>query len=151
MEQLTIAPPLTITSSAFCHYEMIPEKYTSDGENINPPLKIEDIPDGTKSLVLFIYDPDAPIGIWDYWTVWNIPPQKDILENSIPGIQGVNSFQQHHYEGPCPASSIHRYFFKVFALDTVLNLHQNSTRLTVRKAMKDHIIAENKIIGFYTR
>jgi Raf kinase inhibitor-like YbhB/YbcL family protein len=151
MEQSNLTSSLTITSTVFSHFEMIPDKYTSEGENINPPMKIKGIPKGTKSLVLFIYNPNSPIKPWDFWILWNIPPKGEILEDSIPGIQGVNSFQQHGYNGPTSNSSIHSYFFKVFALDTTLSLHQNSTRSIVKRAMQGHVLAENEIIGFYKK
>lgn len=142
---------LKISSSVFADNEMIPKKYTCDGEDINPPLKIEGAPAGTQSMVLIIDDPDAPAGIWDHWVVWNIPPVNKIEENSIPGTQGVNSFKKHSYGGPCPPSGIHRYFFKCYALDSQLELSENSNKRSLEKAMSNHILAKGELIGLYKR
>ncbi len=140
-----------IKSSAFEDNTMIPSKYTCDGENINPELIIENIPQGAKSLALIVDDPDAPMGTWDHWIVWNIPLLNKIGENSVPGIQGLNSWGRNDYGGPCPPSGTHRYFFKLYALDTDLDLDQNSTKSELEKAMSPHIIAKTQIIGLYKR
>jgi len=142
---------LRITSSVFKEHGFIPTKYTCDGEDINPPLKIEDIPEGTQSLTLIVDDPDAPMGTWDHWIVWNIPPKKQVKENSIPGTEGLNDFRKHSYGGPCPPSGTHRYFFKIYALDTNLDLNPNSSKKDVEKAMKGHVLAKGEIIGRYSR
>jgi len=142
---------LTITSPAFENNKLIPSKYTCDGDNVNPPLNIEGIPEETKSLVLIVDDPDAPMGTWDHWIVWNIPPTNKIEENSIPGTEGLNDFRKHSYGGPCPPSRTHRYFFKVYALDTKLDLDPNSRKKDVEKAMKDHILAKGELVGLYRR
>ena len=107
---------LNISSIAFKADEMIPSKYTCDGVNINPPLDIKDIPEKAKCLALIVDDPDAPIGVWVHWVVWNIPVTHHIKENEVHGTEGINDFQQQHYGGPCPPSGTHRYFFKVYAL-----------------------------------
>lgn len=142
---------MTITSEAFTPNGNIPVKYTCDGENINPALRIENIPDNTKSLVLIVDDPDAPAGVWHHWVIWNIPPTRLIKEDSIPGIEGMNDFNKHHYGGPCPPSGIHRYFFKVYALNTLLDLDPKSRSPKVRTAMKEHVLAEAELIGLYER
>ena len=142
---------LTVKSPAFENNKLIPSKYTCDGEDVNPPLIIEGIPEETRSLVLIIDDPDAPMGTWDHWIVWNISPTNKIEENSVPGVQGLNDFRKHSYGGPCPPSGTHRYFFKVYALDTKLDLNQNSRKKEVEKAMKDHILAKGELIGLYSR
>lgn len=142
---------LTITSSAFLHNGNIPKKYTCDGDDVSPPLMIEDIPTGTKSLVLIVDDPDAPIGTFVHWIVWNIPVTETIGEDSVPGVNGVNDFDKRGYGGPCPPSGIHRYFFKVYALDTELNLNTNSRKTDVEKAMKGHILAKGELVGVYKR
>ncbi len=142
---------LTITSSVFENNGVIPAKYTCDGEDVNPPLSIEGVPEGTESLVLIVDDPDAPMGTWDHWVVWNIPPVKKIEENSVPGTEGINDFRKHSYGGPCPPSGTHRYFFKVYALDTKLDLSSNSRKRDVEKAMEGHILAEGEIVGLYSR
>ncbi len=140
-----------ISSTAFKNGEMIPAKYTCDGANVNPPLDIKDIPDETKCLVLIADDPDAPIGTWVHWVVWNIPVTHHIKENAVHGREGINDFQEHHYGGPCPPSGIHRYFFKIYALDALLDLPANTKKLPLEKAMSEHIIGFGELIGLYTR
>jgi len=142
---------LTITSPAFESNKSIPSKYTCDSNDVNPTLNIEGIPEETKSLVLIVDDPDAPMGTWDHWIVWNIPPTNKIEENSVPGTEGLNDFRKHSYGGPCPPSGTHRYLFKVYALDTKLDLDPNSRKKNVEKAMKDHILAKGELVGLYSR
>ena len=142
---------LKVTSSAFEHKGLIPRKYTCDGINVNPPINVEDLPEGTASLVLIVDDPDAPMGTWDHWVVWNIPLVRDIEEDSVPGVEGLNDFRKHSYGGPCPPSGTHRYFFKVYALDTELVLSPDSRKKDVETAMKGHILAEGEIVGLYSR
>lgn len=142
---------MKIKSSAFEHNGLIPKKYTCDGEDVNPPLSIEGIPEGTQSLALIVDDPDAPMGTWDHWIVWNITPTKDLEENSIPGVEGMNDFRKHSYGGPCPPGGTHRYFFKVYALDTKLNLSANSKKKDLEKAMQGHIVAKGELVGRYSR
>jgi Raf kinase inhibitor-like YbhB/YbcL family protein len=102
MKSITKEALLTIGSPVFANKGFLPAKYTCDGTNINPPLTIENIPDGTKSLALIVDDPDAPAGTFDHWIVWNIRPKEMILENTTPGTEGKNSFGKKHYNGPCP-------------------------------------------------
>ena len=142
---------LIITSPAFENNGFIPSKYTCDGDDVNPPLNIEGVPEETQSLVLMVDDPDAPMGTWDHWIVWNIDPTGKIEENSIPGIEGLNNFRKHSYGGPCPPSGTHRYFFKVYALDRKLDLHLNSRKRDVERVMKGHILAKGELIGLYKR
>jgi len=142
---------LTVSSPAFENNKLIPSKYTCDGDNVNPPLTIEGVPDETKSLVLIVDDPDAPMGTWDHWIVWNIPPTSKIEENTVPGTEGVNDSRKHSYGGPCPPWGTHRYFFKVYALNAKLNLNPNSNKKDVEKAMQDHILAKGELIGLYRR
>jgi hypothetical protein len=142
---------LVLTSPAFKNNQPIPKKYTCDGEDVNPPLNIEGTPPETKSLVLIIDDPDAPMGTWDHWIVWNIQPKSKIEENKVPGVEGINDFRKHSYGGPCPPSGTHRYFFKIYALDTLLNIPANSRKKDVEKAIKDHTVAKGELIGLYTR
>jgi len=143
---------LTVCSPAFKDNDSIPIKYTCDGDNINPELQIGDIPRQASSLVLIVEDPDAPIGTWDHWIVWNIPTDiSAIAEDSIPGIEGLNDFNQHHYGGPCPPSGKHRYFFKLFALDTKLNLDTSARKLELEKAMIGHIVAFGETMGIYAK
>lgn len=142
---------LKISSPAFGNNESIPAKYTCDGDDVTPPLKIEGIPQETQSVTLIVDDPDAPMGTWDHWIVWNISPKETIEENSVPGIEGMNDFQKTSYGGPCPPSGTHRYFFKVYALDKKLELDSNSKKKDVEKAMEGHIIAKGELIGLYSR
>jgi hypothetical protein len=142
---------LTVKSPAFENNKLIPSKYTCDGDNVNPPLTIEGVPNETKSLVLIVDDPDCPTGTWDHWIVWNIPPTNKIEENTIPGTEGINTARKHSYGGPCPPWGTHRYFFKVYALDTKLSLNSNSNKKDVEKAMQGHILAKGELIGLYNR
>jgi len=145
---------MKITSSAFQHGEVIPSKYTADGADVNPPLTISGVPEGAKSLVLIMDDPDAPVGVWDHWIVFNIAPETtDIAENSIPAgaTLGKNSWGRTDYGGPAPPSGVHRYFFKLYALDTTLSLPAGATKSQVESAMKGHILAEAQLMGKYTR
>ncbi|MEZ5336276.1 MAG: YbhB/YbcL family Raf kinase inhibitor-like protein [Methanolobus sp.] len=113
---------LTVTSTAFGNGEQIPSKYTCDGENVNPSLETGNIPDDLVSLLLIMDDPDAPSGTFTHWVVWNIEPETEIAENSIPGIEGLNGASRASYTGPCPPSGTHRYFFKMYGLDTELDI-----------------------------
>jgi Raf kinase inhibitor-like YbhB/YbcL family protein len=142
---------LVVMSSAFKNNGLIPRMYTCDGEDVNPPLTIDGLPQGTKSLVLIVDDPDAPMGNWQHWNVWNIPPTNKIDENIVPGIEGLNDFGKHSYGGPCPPSGTHRYFFKVYALDIEISLPINSRKKHVEKAMSKHILAKGELVGLYKR
>ncbi len=142
---------LIISSSAFERNKLIPAKYTCDGANVNPPLQIEGIPEEAKSLVLIVEDPDAPMGLWIHWIVWNIPPTSKINENSIPGIEELTSSKKRRYGGPCPPSGTHRYFFKVYALDTRLELKGDSQKKDVEKAIENHVLAKGELVGLYSR
>jgi Raf kinase inhibitor-like YbhB/YbcL family protein len=142
---------LIVKSPAFANNGFIPTKYTCDGEDVNPSISIEGIPDGTQSLALIVDDPDAPMGTWDHWIVWNIPPSGKIEENSVPGVEGLNDFRKHSYGGPCPPSGTHRYFFKIYALDTKLNLNANTRKKDLEKAMQGHILAKGELVGRYSR
>jgi len=142
---------LIIISPAFENKKPIPRKYTCDGDDVNPTLNISGVPEATKSLVLIVDDPDAPMGTWDHWIVWNIPPTNKIEENTVPGVEGLNDSRKHSYSGPCPPSGTHRYFFKVYALDTKLNLAPNSRKKDIEKAMKGHILAQGELVGLYSR
>jgi Raf kinase inhibitor-like YbhB/YbcL family protein len=142
---------IKVTSSAFTYEGLIPAKYTCDGENINPPLDLKDIPEDAKSLVLIVDDPDAPINAWVHWLVWNIPITHHIKENEIHGVEGLNDFQQRRYGGPCPPSGTHRYFFKVYALDTLLSLPTTTKKLPLERAMSEYIIGFGELIGLYKK
>lgn len=144
---------LKLTNPAFKDNSSMPDKYGCQGENINPLLNIEEIPEGTESLVLIIDDPDAPMGIWVHWVIWNIPIVSKIGEDSVPkgAVQGLNDFNKHEYGGPCPPSGTHRYVFQLYALDTVLDLDENSRKKDVEKAMQGHILSQTKLIGLYSK
>lgn len=149
--KVTSLKELIVRSQSFGQNQKIPRKYTCDGDDVNPPLEIEQLPSGAKSMVLIIDDPDAPSGTWDHWVVWNIPPTDKIEENAVPGIEGTNSFGKHSYGGPCPPSGTHRYYFRVYALDSELKLGSNSKKKDVEKAMQNHILAKGELIGLYSR
>jgi Raf kinase inhibitor-like YbhB/YbcL family protein len=150
--EVELVKKLLVKSSAFENNKPIPVKYTCDGADVNPPLTIDGVPEETKTLVLIVDDPDAPMGTFDHWIVWNIPAAtRKIEENTVPGIEGMSSYRKHAYGGPCPPYGTHRYFFKVYALDTQLDLKLNSTKRDVEKAMKGHILAEGELVGLYSR
>jgi len=145
---------LKISSPAFEHMGMIPPKYTCDGEDVNPPLQIENLPGGTKSLALIMDDPDAPMGTWDHWIVWNISPASlKIGENSLPlkAFQGKNSWGKIDYGGPCPPSGTHRYFFKFFALDSLLEISRGAGKKDLEETMGGHILSKGELVGLYRR
>ena len=142
---------LKITSTAFTDDGFIPARYTCDGDDINPPLAIYHIPEKTISLAIIVDDPDAPAGTWVHWVMWNIPVTHQIKENEAKGLQGLNDFGKHKYNGPCPPGGVHRYFFKIYALNCVLDLAASTTKLDLEKAMSDHIIGFGELIGLYTR
>lgn len=147
-------PGLSISSPAFEQNGTIPSAYTCDGANINPPLKIENVPPGTKSLALVFDDLDAPRGSYVHWILWNIDPGvKEIRENSVPegAIQGLNDFKKNPYGGPCPPRRSHRYVFKIYALDIQLDLSSQSTKADLEKAMKGHILSQAQWMGTYKK
>jgi Raf kinase inhibitor-like YbhB/YbcL family protein len=150
-ETLARLNELKITSPAFENNAFIPKKYTCDGDDVNPPLRIETLPVETKSIVLIVDDPDAPKGNWNHWIVWNIPPMEEIAENTVPGVEGMNDFQKQSYSGPCPPSGTHRYFFKVYALKDKLDLDISSQKSNLEKAMEGKIVAKGELIGLYSR
>jgi len=144
----------SITSSVFADNESIPPEYTADGRNVNPPLAIGAVPDGTVSLALIMDDPDAPRGTWDHWVVWNIPSATaEIAAGGVPAgaVQGANGWGRSDYGGPSPPSGTHRYFFKLYALDTALNLESGANKAALERAMEGHIIAQTKLTGLYSR
>ncbi len=153
-----IRQPMKISSMAFDHNGSIPSKYTCDGTDTNPPLQFSDIPQEAKSLVLLMDDPDVPIsirpdGMWDHWVLWNIPPTTFFLkENETPqGVMGKNSGGENVYYPPCPPDREHRYFFKLYALDTILDLPASSFKADIQKAMEGHVISQAELIGRYNR
>lgn len=142
--------------SVFANNQRIPEKYTCDGKNINPPIELIEIPQNAESLVLIVDDPDAPGGTWDHWVLFNISPRiKKIEENSAPkgAIQALNSWSKNNYGGPCPPkdSGKHRYFFKLYALNKILDLDENAKKSDVEAEMEGSVINVAELIGFYSR
>jgi len=151
-------PTMTITSSVFKNNEKIPAKYTCDGANINPPLEFFDAPKNTLSFTLIMDDPDAPMGTWVHWTIWNImrdvsPTTDEILENQVPvgAVEGKTSFGKPGYGGPCPPSGTHRYFFKIYALNIKLDLPSSTDKTGLEKGMEGHILAKGELIGLYSK
>lgn len=145
---------MKISSIAFENNKNIPIKYTCDGSGINPPLIFSDIPEDAKSLVLIMDDPDAPFESFDHWVVFNISPSvTEVSENSAPNdsIQGKNSAGTNKYVAPCPPSGTHRYFFKLYALDSKLNLDETAGKKQVEGLLKDHLIDSAEVIGLYSR
>ena len=144
---------MKITSSAFQEGGNIPSKFTCDGSDLSPPLQITGVPSEAKTLVLIADDPDAPGGLFTHWLAWNIPPQTNsIAEGSAPkGVQGTNDFGNSGYRGPCPPPGVHRYSFKVLALDRELDLGSGAKRSQLDTAMRGHIIAQGELMGRYSR
>lgn len=150
---------MEIKSTAFENKGMIPERYTCDGEDISPPLEWYDAPDGTQSFSLICDDPDAPMRTWVHWVVYDIPPNINALPEHAPpeqeltngGKQGRSDFGTIGYGGPCPPSGTHRYFFKLYALDSFVGLHPGATKEQLLKAMKGHILEKSTLMGKYRR
>ena len=151
---------MEIKSSAFKAQEKIPTKYTCDGADVSPPLSWTDVPEKTQSLALISDDPDAPVGTWVHWVLYDLPAEtrelsegmakKDALENGAK--QGLTDFKRVGYGGPCPPPGpAHRYFFKLYALDAKLGLEPRATKKDVEKAMKGHILAQAELVGLYKR
>lgn len=145
---------LSIRSSAFQNRGKIPSKYTCDGEDINPPLIFENIPDEARSLTLIVEDPDAPGKTWLHWVVFNISADTThINEDSVPqhAVEAMTDFGHIGYGGPCPPQGVHRYHFKLYALDTMLDLTEDVTLEEIRQAMEHHILDEAELVGLYSR
>ena len=145
---------LTVTSAVFAEGAAIASKYTCDGGDVSPPLAIGAMPADTRSLALIMDDPDAPGGIWVHWVIWNIPAQtREIPENGLPAgaSQRRNDWKRNGYGGPCPPSGTHRYFFKLYALDTTLTLAPSATKADLEHAMKGHVLAAGQLMGTYKR
>ena len=149
-----------IKSPAFGENDVIPQKYTCDGEDLSPPLAWANPPQGTKSFALIADDPDAPVGTWVHWIVYDLPSDAERLPEGVPvdktlsngAKQGLTDFRQVGYGGPCPPpGSSHHYFFKLYALDKKLNLPPRVTNTKLLDAMKKHILAEADLMGRYKR
>lgn len=151
---------LTLTSPAFREGELIPSRFTCEGENINPELRIGNAPEGVVSFALLMDDPDIPesvkknmgIDVFDHWVIFNIPADTIEIEegHAPPGVEGMNSAGQ-GYTGPCPPDGEHRYFFKLYALNTLLALNKSATKARIEEAMKGHVIEKAQLIGVYKK
>ena len=150
---------ITIVSTAFKQMEPIPEIYTCDGADVSPPLSWSEVPPAARSIALICDDPDAPRGTWVHWVAYDLPPTCTALPQGVEktktlkggGKQGKNDFPEIGYNGPCPPRGMHRYYFKIYALDTMLDLPPGMTRREVEKAMKGHILAQGELVGTYAR
>jgi Raf kinase inhibitor-like YbhB/YbcL family protein len=147
----TVIAMLQVTSPSFTNNGNIPEKFSCQGDNINPALTIKDIPAGTVSLAVIVEDPDAPQGTVTHWIAWNIDPSGNIPEKSTLGIPGQNTKGNNGYMGPCPPSGTHHYHFKVYALDAKLNLEEGGSKENLLKAMQPHILATGELVGLYRK
>jgi Raf kinase inhibitor-like YbhB/YbcL family protein len=149
----------TIASTAFKHEGMIPIQYTCDGADISPQLAWSNVPEGTKSFALICDDPDAPVGDWVHWVMFNIPSETRELKEEIANDavlpngarHGTNDFRKYGYGGPCPPGGTHRYFFKLYALDSMLTLTGKVTKKDLLEGMKGHILGQAELMGKYSR
>lgn len=150
---------MDITSAAFKEGSPIPPKYTCDGVNISPPLAWHGAPTDTRTFALIVHDPDAPVGDWVHWLLFNMPASLNELPDHIPPLdkllngasQGRNDFKKIGYGGPCPPGGTHRYYFRLYALDTILAARPGCTRADLERAMRGHILAEASLMGTYHR
>lgn len=152
----TQAKSMKLQSSAFWEGELIPRKYCCDGEDISPPLMWTEVPEETHSFALICDDPDAPVGTFVHWVLYNLPADSRAISEGASvsqsgGIQGKNDFGKLGYGGPCPPSGTHRYFFKLYALDTLLNLKPGAKKADLVKAIEGHILATAELMGRYSR
>lgn len=150
---------ITVKSSAFADGGMIPKKYTADGADVSPPLNWTAPANGVKSCALIADDPDAPGRVWVHWVAYNLPADRTELAENQPkqehlpngGLQGMNDMRKIGYNGPAPPSGVHRYFFKIYALDAKLGLRPGATKAELLSAMEGHILAQGQLMGRYTR
>ena len=151
--------PFELTSTVFAPGESIPRKYTCDGEDISPPLRWSDPPQDTRSFALIADDPDAPRGTWVHWVLYNLPAETRALPEAVPpdadlpdgSRHGQNTWPRLGYGGPCPPSGTHRYFFKLYALDTVLDLKSGASKKALARAMQGHVLDQAELMGLYSR
>lgn len=145
---------MRIESTVFENGGMIPSKYTCDGDGLNPPLVIADVPEGTKSLALIVEDPDAPMGLWVHWIIWNIPPSDMTIEEAItpPGVIGKSTSGARSWDPICPPDREHRYYFKIYALDSEIYLDPEiAIKQDMERMMEGHIIEQAELMGRYSR
>lgn len=143
---------MTLTSPAFAQDEAIPLQFSCDGDDVSPELAWAGIPEGAASLVLIVDDPDAPVGTWDHWLLFDMPPDLEGLpQGGTAGTDGNNSWNRTGYGGPCPPGGTHRYFFKLYALDITLDLPAGTAKAALEAAMEGHILGQTELMGTYTR
>jgi Raf kinase inhibitor-like YbhB/YbcL family protein len=150
---------IKVSSQAFAEGGMIPRKYTCDGDDVSPPLAWAGVPNGAKTIALISDDPDCPTGTWVHWVLFNLTANTKELAEGIPpdkelsggAKQGKNDFRRIGYGGPCPPGGTHRYYFKLYALDTELNVAAGATKADLLKAMQGHVLAEGQLMGRYKR
>lgn len=148
---ISFQSPFVVKSPDFAFNHYMQFRFTCDGENISPGLVMENIPDGTKSLALIMEDIDSPNGAFVHWVMWNIPVNSKIRENTAPGVQGKNSRQQNSYYGPCQPNGIHTYYFRMYALNVLLDISADSGKTELLKAMENHILAQSVFKARYQR
>jgi Raf kinase inhibitor-like YbhB/YbcL family protein len=144
---------MKLSSQAFENGASIPLEYTCDGADVSPLLTFSDVLENAESLALIMDDPDAPMGTWVHWLIWNIPQNTTVISKGekITFPQGKNDFGNLYYGGPCPPSGTHRYYFKLYALDTMLDLTAGATKKQLEDTMKGHILEEVQLMGIYSR
>ncbi len=150
---------IKLTSSAFEDGGMIPSKYTCDGDDVSPPLKWDNVPEEVRSIALICDDPDAPMGTWVHWVLFNLPAGARELSENVPADntladgarQGLTDFGRVGYGGPCPPGGTHRYFFKIYALDVQVELASTARKQDLLGAMEGHILAQGQLVGKYKR
>lgn len=142
---------MKLTSPAFKPRDLIPRKYTCDGENVSPPLEIDELPEGTGSLALVVDDIDSAPGTFVHCVAFDIPPEPRIEEGGIGGRLGLNDFGEIGYGGPCPGSGTHRYVFRAYALDQKTMLSEGVTRIQLERAMQGHVLAQAELVGLYRK
>lgn len=150
---------ISLESSVFGENENIPSRFTCDGRDISPPLLWSNLPNGTKSIAIITDDPDAPVGTWVHWIIYNMPTTSNKLDENVTrdlqlengALQGRNDFGKIGYNGPCPPQGTHRYYYKIYALDSMLNLVPGVNKEKLENAMKGHILAKGQLVGKYGR
>lgn len=150
------ASAMKLTSKDFTHEGNIPQLFTCEGKDLSPELSWSDVPEGTKSFVMIMDDPDAPMGTYDHWVLFNIPGQtrsfvQGMKEYPVGSVKGQNSWKRNDYGGPCPPTGVHRYFFKLYALDSNLGLVEGATKHEVEQAMQGHILGQTELMGKYQK
>lgn len=156
---MTADTSFELSSSAFAHGAAIPQAHTCDGEDVSPPLSWTSPPAGTQSFVLICDDPDAPVGTWVHWVVYNLPADVQSLPGAVAGdddlpgdaVHGKNGWGRQDYGGPCPPGGTHHYSFRLYAMDTELDLRPGTRKAKVLRAMEGHVLTETELVGTYQR